>query len=125
MIDYCENVTCLNKGICRPLFLGYKCECLFGSSGHHCEDIETSIVTRQYIAKSFAYIAIIAISSVAGFIIVLDTLKYVFGIDVTQKERDEIRRERDLHKKINRETQKPRKTVRIRRMNKITPLSQP
>ncbi len=125
MINYCDNVTCLNKGICRPLFLGYKCECLFGSSGEHCNDIATSIVTRQYIAKSFAYIAIIAISSVAGFIIVLDALKYVFGIDVTRKERDQIRRERNLQKKINREIQKPRKTFRIRRLNKITPLSQP
>ncbi len=125
IINYCNNVTCLNKGICRPLLLGYKCECLSGSEGHHCEQVATSIIIRQAVAKSFAYIAIIAMSTVAGFVIVLDILKYVFGIDVTRKERDEIRREQNLHKKINRETTvKPRKTFRLRRMNKITPLSQ-
>ena len=74
-------MTCLNKGICRSVFPNYKCECLYGTSGKHCEETEFSIVLRRNIAKSLAYIAIIAISIVG-----LDMLKYVFGIDVTRKE---------------------------------------
>jgi hypothetical protein len=118
-------VTCLNKGICRPLLLGYDCECLSGTSGHHCEQVATSIIIRQAVAKSFAYIAIIAMSTVAGFVIVFDTIKYVFGIDVTRKERDEIRRKQKLHKWINHKTPKPPKTILPPRyINKIIRMPQ-
>jgi hypothetical protein len=44
------------------------------------------------VSKSFAYIAIIAMASFALFIVVMDVLKYYFGIDVTNKESEESRR---------------------------------
>ena len=45
-------------------------------------------------SKSVAYIAIIAIVSVATFIVVMDILKYCFGIDPVEEERQRIRRKR-------------------------------
>ncbi|CAF1335854.1 unnamed protein product, partial [Adineta steineri] len=111
MINYCNrNVTCLNEGICRPILLDYKCECLYGSSGRHCENLAAGYVIRQYVAKSFSYIAIIGIVAVYLFVIILDTLKYVFGIDVTRNERRELRHKRNSHKKKNLEEQQARKT---------------
>ncbi|CAF1562765.1 unnamed protein product [Adineta ricciae] len=90
-INYCTNVTCMNNGVCRPLLLDYKCECFSGISGRHCETIETHVIVRQYVAKSFMFISILAISIAAGFIVVLDVLKYLFRMDVTWKERQQIR----------------------------------
>ncbi len=97
MINYCDNITCFNKGVCRQLLLNYKCECLHGTSGNHCEYIATSIIIRQYVAKTFAFIAILAVAIAIGFIVILDVLKYFFGIDITRKEREEIRRQRNLN----------------------------
>ncbi len=112
-------MTCLNKGICRPLLLDYKCECLFGSYGQHCEHVTTSLVIRQYIAKGFAYIAIIVMATAAGFIIVLDILKYGFGIDLAREERDRIRRKQALRQK-----RKTKHIFRPRYVNEVSPLPQ-
>ncbi len=107
VIDYCKNMTCLNRGICRVLLLDYKCECLFGTSGHHCEDVATSLLIRQYVSKGFAYIAILVLIATAGFIIVLDILKYGFSIDPICEERERIRRKRALSKRKNHDKSKP------------------
>jgi len=85
--------------------------------------VATSIVIRQYIAKGFAYIAIIAISTVACFVIVLDILKYGFGIDPVCEERELIRRKQALLKRRNCETRKPLNIVRPRYVNKVSPSS--
>ena len=90
-INYCTHVTCMNNGVCRPLLLDYKCECFSGISGRHCETIETHVIVRQYVAKSFTFISILVISITVGFIVVLDILKYLFRMDVTWKERQQIR----------------------------------
>ena len=124
MINYCDNKTCLNKGICRPLLLGYQCECLFGSSGQHCEHVATSIIIRRYLSKGFACISIIAMVIAGGFIIILDVLKYIFGIDPVWKERDRLRYRRALRAKRNREKQKPHIIFRPRYVNKVSPLPQ-
>ena len=99
MIDYCETARCKNKGVCRRLLGGYKCECLYGYSGDHCEITATEIVVYKTISKSFAYIAIIAMVSVAMFIIVMDILKYCFGIDPTREELERIRRNKQAKKR--------------------------
>jgi hypothetical protein len=106
-------VTCLNKGVCQSLLLDYKCECLFGTPGCHCEDVATSLLIRQYISKGFAYIAIIVLASTAAFIIILDILKYVFGIDPVRGERDRIRRKRALLETKQFEKLKLRKTYHL------------
>ncbi|CAF0918198.1 unnamed protein product [Adineta steineri] len=103
-ISHCLNVTCENNGICRPLLLNYTCECLGNFySGRHCEITATKIIIYKIISKSFAYIAIIAMVSVMIFIIVMDVLKYFFGIDLTREEREQIRRKKHK-KKRNRPT---------------------
>ncbi|CAF0969928.1 unnamed protein product [Adineta steineri] len=98
-VNYCQNVTCLNNGICQSLFLGYKCECISTFyTGSHCEFIDESLIIKQYVSKSFASIAIIAISTVAISIIVLDIMTYIFHIDVTRHYRDQWLRKRALEK---------------------------
>lgn len=81
-INYCQNITCQNKGVCRSLFQDYQCECSsVDYSGRHCEITSEALVTRKIVSKSFSYVAILAISLVIGIIILLDVLKYIFHID--------------------------------------------
>ena len=100
-INYCQNVTCENKGVCRSSFLNYTCECLTsGFSGRHCEIIGHQTRIYQILAKTFAFIAITAIVTVVMFVLVMDVLKYVFGIDVTAAESEEVQQE---HRKKQKE----------------------
>jgi hypothetical protein len=103
MVNYCQNVTCKNNGVCRPLFRAYKCECLGTSySGGHCEITASSLTIRQIVAKSFGYIAIIFIISVFVFVGTLDVLKYVFHIDSARGELERLRRRKYRKKKRKR-----------------------
>ena len=98
--NYCQNITCENNGVCRPLFMNYTCECLGESySGRHCEIISNQMIIRQTITKSLSYIAIIALTIVAMFIVVMDILKYCFGIDPVQEERDRLRKNKKIQKR--------------------------
>lgn len=100
MINYCENITCYNNGVCRPLFMNYTCECLGDSYfGKHCEETATKIVVFQIVSKSFAYVGIIALICVAIFIVVMDILKYCFGIDPVREERERLQREREAKRR--------------------------
>ncbi len=91
--DFCFNATCQNNGVCRPLLLNYRCECLGDSySDRHCEITATKIIIYKIVSKSFAYVAIIAIVSVAMFIVIMDILKYCFGIDPVDEERERMHR---------------------------------
>jgi hypothetical protein len=94
---FCFNVPCQNNGVCRPLLLNYRCECLGDSySDRHCEITATKIIIYKIVSKSFAYVAIIAIVSVAMFIVIMDILKYCFGIDPVDEERERMRRKKLL-----------------------------
>ena len=87
-VDYCGNVTCQNNGVCRASLLNYTCQCLGDSfSGRHCEIKSSANVVRQTVSRSFAYVAIIALSTLMCFIVMLDVLKYCFGIDPTGGEK--------------------------------------
>jgi hypothetical protein len=98
-INYCANVTCQNNGVCRPLLGSYKCECLGNSfSGLHCEITAAHIVMRKAISKSFAYIAILAALIVVAFVVIMDVLKYCFGIDPTRDELEQIQRQKRAKK---------------------------
>ena len=92
-VNYCENVKCLNNAVCRPLFLNYTCECLGTSySGRHCEIVATALVVRQVVCKSFGYIAILFLVIVVSFFVIMDILKYCFGIDPAKHELEKFRR---------------------------------
>jgi hypothetical protein len=99
-INYCHNITCENQGVCHPLLLNYSCECLGDSYfGRHCEFTTKRIIIYKIVSKSFAYVAIIAMASVAMFVIIMDILKYCFGIDPVHEEREKIRREKRAKKR--------------------------
>jgi hypothetical protein len=51
------------------------------------------------VSKSFAYVAITAMTTVAMFVIIMDILKYCFGIDPVHEERERIRREKRAKKR--------------------------
>ena len=94
-INYCEKVQCLNNGVCRPLLLNFTCECLGTSySGRYCEIISTQTVLRQTVSKSFSYIAILFLVLIASFFVIMDILKYGFGIDPAKDELERIRRQK-------------------------------
>jgi hypothetical protein len=100
MVNHCENATCENNGVCRPLFRNYSCLCVGDSySGQYCEIIATRIKIYKIVSKSFAYVAIIAMISVVMFIIIMDILKYCFGIDPTHGDLERIRREKRAKKR--------------------------
>jgi hypothetical protein len=73
MIKFCDNITCMNNGVCRSLLLNYTCECLGDSySGRHCEITSKKMIISKIVSKSFAYIAIIALISVAMFVVIME-----------------------------------------------------
>lgn len=91
-IDYCQNITCENNGVCRALLLNYTCECLGDAySGRQCENLHARTRLYRILAKSFAYIAIMAITIVALFVIIMDVLKYCLGIDLVEEELQRMR----------------------------------
>ena len=95
MINLCHKGLCQNRGVCHPLLLNYSCECLSDSySGRHCQITAKRIIILQRVSKSFAYVAIIAIITVAMFVIIMDILKYCFGIDPVEEERERIRKQK-------------------------------
>lgn len=99
----CDEKKCQNNGVCRPSLYNYTCECLGDSYyGRHCEFTTTRILINQIVAKSFVYVAIIALTIVAVFIVTMDILKYCFGIDVTRKELRQYRREKRVIKRQRR-----------------------
>lgn len=96
-VNYCDSEKCVNNGVCRALLGNYTCECLGDSySGRHCEHTDRRIAIYRTLSKSFAAVAIGAMSAVAIFILVMDILKYGFGIDPVQSK---IRPNRKIPKK--------------------------
>jgi hypothetical protein len=88
-VNHCENVSCENGGVCRLLSGVYGCECLGSEySGTRCETVSSSTRIQQAVSRSFGYVAIVSMCLMGSFFVVMDVLKYVFGIDpvVTKKE---------------------------------------
>lgn len=130
MVNYCDQVKCMNNGACRPLFLNYTCECLGTSySGRYCEIVATSMITRQTVIKSFGYITIIFLVVIVSFFVIMDILKYCFGIDPTKYELETIRKAKAAKKAkrppviqrfiyVNAPSQRPESTKsKTRRLN--------
>ena len=93
--DYCHNITCKNGGSCRPLVGNFTCDCPTEDySGEFCENLSPKIKVLQLVSKSFAFVAILSIVSVAIFVIVMDVLKYFFNIDPSRVELERLQREK-------------------------------
>jgi len=98
-IDYCQNIVCFNQGRCRSVPPSYVCDCISSSfSGRHCENVANSIAIRRYVSSTLGYIGITALCSVAAFIIIMDVLKYGFGIDPVHADRELVRRRRNRNR---------------------------
>ena len=99
-INFCHNITCHNKGVCRPLLGRYKCECLGDHYyGEHCEFTTPRIIIYKTVSKSLAYIAILAMTIVVMFVVIMDVLKYCFGIDPVHEERERLQQEKRQKKR--------------------------
>ncbi|CAF4286982.1 unnamed protein product [Adineta steineri] len=85
--------------------------------GRHCQNVAQSLVVHQFVSKTFGYIAIIAISVVAGFVVMMDILKYGFGIDPVRKERDFLRRRRSRFRRSNLQKQKLQNKLYLRHLS--------
>jgi hypothetical protein len=85
----CANIICENHGVCLSSYLSWSCECLDSSFyyGQYCEHKSSSLLAREILSRSFASIAIVAITGVFVFVITMDILKYVFKIDPIDSER--------------------------------------
>ena len=57
------------------------------------------LVILQIVSTTCAYVAIIAMSAVATFVVVMDILKYCFGIDPVEGEREKLRQEKRVKKR--------------------------
>lgn len=100
MVNYCDNATCYNRGVCRPLFRAYKCECLGDSFyGEHCQFVAMKIQIYRIVSQSLGYVAILVLVSTVMFIVIMDVLKYCFGIDPVEEERERMRREKQAKKR--------------------------
>ena len=88
--------------------MNYSCDCLGEHfSGRHCEIVAKKLVALKFISKSFGYIAITFLAIVIAFFVIMDILKYCFGIDPTKDELERIRRA----KAIQRAKQRRRRPV--------------
>lgn len=99
MIDFCNQTECQNHGVCLPLLNKAICECVDGYYGEFCQETEAEIVIKKAASKSFAYVGIIALCFVAGFVIAFDILKYCFGIDPTREELERTRQKKQAKKR--------------------------
>ena len=107
--DMCKNIICENNGRCFSSHLSWSCQCLGDSLyyGQNCEHTSSELVAKQILSKSFAFIAIIAIIAVYAFVTTMDILKYGFGIDPVDRERQ--RMALDKGKKSKTSKNKPKK----------------
>ena len=93
--DFCSNVKCENDGVCQSRATAYQCLCVSDSySGEYCEVVSAKINTYRISALSVASAAIAMIVTCAIFVVGMDVLKYVFGIDVAKVKETNEKKER-------------------------------
>ena len=76
-----------------------RCECLGEEffSGQQCQMIEEKYRQLRILSISSASISIVVIVSLIVFVLMMDVLKYVFGIDPIKEEIPRIRKEKRRH----------------------------
>ena len=123
-VDHCDQVTCYNQGVCVSSLINYTCQCLSSSySGRHCEHVAGSIVLRQFVSRTLGYIAILAISLVVSFVLIMDILKYCCGIDPVGEAREHTRRQNATRWNHDPKRRRFKNRSSPRSTNRITPVS--
>jgi len=86
-VDLCSNISCQNSGKCVSVYGNWSCLCTNNElySGVYCEIKSSSLIIKEMISRSFACVAIGCISTVIGFVLLMDVLKYFFNIDPVHK----------------------------------------
>jgi hypothetical protein len=70
-----------------------------------------------FVFKGFGYIAILMLILVIGFIVTMDVLKYGFGIDPVQTDRDNLRRKNMKNIKKKNKIEQPKVVYRFHYVN--------
>ena len=87
-IDICANISCKNDAQCASSYGNWSCLCTNTElySGAYCQIKSSSLITKEIVSRSFGGVAIGCISTVVGFVIIMDVLKYGFNIDPVDNE---------------------------------------
>ena len=98
--------------MCQTVNFTWKCICIDSTLyyGEYCQYQTNRLQIKQTLTKSFASIAIIAISLTCAFIVFMDVLKYGFHIDPVQIERRQLRKHQ---RRLARPSIKPKVAVRF------------
>jgi len=107
-VDLCANISCQNDAVCISAYGNWSCLCTNTDlySGVYCETKASSLVIKEIISRSFGCVAIGCIVTVVSFVILLDTLKYVFNIDPVQRD---FRLIREKHRREERKRREERR----------------
>ena len=93
--DFCGDVKCENDGVCQSRSTAYQCLCVSDSySGVYCEIESGKIRMYRISALTIACVSIAMIVACATFVVVMDILKYVFGIDAPKVEEPKKKQKR-------------------------------
>lgn len=118
--DLCVDIKCENKAVCKSALGTWKCKCLDESLyyGTYCEHASDTLVAKQILSKSFATVAIAAIAAVYSFVLIMDILKYIFGVDPVDRERHFMKlEERKEHVKNMKKKQLEKFSLSLYRLN--------
>jgi hypothetical protein len=120
-IDICANISCKNDAQCTSSYGNWSCLCTNTElySGTYCQIKSSSLKTKEIVTRSFGVVAIGCISTVVGFVLLMDVLKYGFNVDPVDTELNSWVRRKERY----RQEQKRRK--REEKQRKANTLQQP
>ncbi|CAF1140852.1 unnamed protein product [Adineta steineri] len=100
-VDICANITCQNYGVCSSSYGNWSCECINPDfySGTYCQIKSSSLHVKEIVSRSFACVAIGCISTVIGFIILMDVLKYGFHINPSEHDLESWKAKKNYHRR--------------------------
>lgn len=106
-MNTCVSVACQNDAVCRSIYTNWSCLCTNNElySGTYCEIKSTSLRIKEIYSRSFAGVAIGCISTVIGFVLIMDLLKYCCNVDPADYELRSRQKQQEFQR---RKTVKPR-----------------
>lgn len=120
--NLCANVTCQNNGKCISSYSNWTCLCINTQyySGKYCEIKSSGLRLKETLSRSFSGVAIGCISTVIGFFLIMDILKYIFNVDLAGYEprrmRNKRRKQRPSKRRRKRKGNAPKRPAVIQRV---------